>query len=497
MGAPRRENCTNLEAWGGAPGILNADARNRSECSFRPCAHAIPLAEEKVMQGDNSSAMVNTVRDFAHVHAGSPEDYEPLMELIGSARVVLIGQASYGTHEFYAARARITRLLIEQKGFAAVAVGADWADASHVNRYVQGDGDDVDARTSLDGFRRFATSTWRNAAVIDFLEWLRAYNQSLQGDPPIGFHGLDFYNLHNANRLVSAYLDRLDPVAAHQMRCNYAYACFGDPSNEAEACGDEFGATLGPSYENELIAELVESRRRLADEIMSTAGSAEYEAFFAEQRAQLDQNAEKYYRAMVEGKVSSWTLRNRRLEETLAALVDHLERSIARGKVVFWAHNAIVGDSRAHESQPRGETSVGQLARDRYGEAAVLIGLTTYHGTVRAASEWDGPFDQKAVLPSLAGSYESLFHEVGHPRFVLSIRGNAQVNEALRGPRQQRSIGIIYRPEAEPLNNYFSTRLNDQFDAVIHFDQTTAVHPLEGDPDYEVEEMPASVPAGA
>ena len=152
---------------------------------------------------------------------------------------------------------------------------------------------------------------------------------------------------------------------------------------------------------------------------------------------------------------------------------------------------------RRARRQHRGEPSVGQLVRDRYAGAAVLIGLTTYHGTVRAASEWDGPFEQKTVLPSLAGSYESLFHEVGHPRFVLSIRGNAQVNEALRGPRQQRSIGVIYRPEAEPLNNYFTTRLNDQFDAVIHFDQTTAVHPLVGDPDYEVEEILGSVPAGA
>ena len=176
---------------------------------------------------------------------------------------------------------------------------------------------------------------------------------------------------------------------------------------------------------------------------------------------------------------------------------DHLERSVSHGKVVFWAHNARVGDSRAHERQHPGESSLGRLARERFGEAAVLIGLTTHQGTVRAASEWDGPFEQKTVPPSLADSYESLFHEVGHPRFALSIRGNANVNAALRGPQRQRSIGIIYRPEAEPLDNYFRTCLSDQFDAVIHFDQTTAVHPLVGDPDYETEEIPGSVPAEA
>jgi erythromycin esterase-like protein len=449
---------------------------------------------------NDSSATVNAVdvlRERAYIHAGNAGEYEPLMELTGNARVVLLGQASCGNHEFYAVRARITRRLIEQKGFAAVAVDADWADASHVNRYVQGDGEDGDARTSLDGFRHFATSTWRNAAVIDFLEWLRAYNQSLQGDAPISFRGLDLYNLHNSNRLVAAYLDRVDPVAAHQMRCRYVSACVGDLSDEAPACGDEFRSTLGQSCEDEIIAEVVELWQRLADEIMSTRGSAEYEAFFTEQAPRLAHNAEQYYRAMFGGKASSWNLRNRHLDETLAALVDHLERSVAPGKVVFWAHNAQVGDSRAHELPRRGKLSVGQLARERYGEGAVLIGLTTYQGTVRAASEWDGPFEQKTVLPSVPDSYESLFHDVGHPRFVLPIRANPDVNEALRGSMRQRSIGVIYRPEAERLSNYVQTRLNDEFDAVVRFDQTTAVHALVGDPDYETEEIPGSIPAGA
>ena len=447
------------------------------------------------MQRDDSTANVAVLRDFAHVHAGSAEDYEPLMELIGDARVVLLGQASYGTHEFYAARARITRRLIEQKGFRAVAVAADWADASHVNRYVQGDGDDGDARAALDGFRHFATSTARNAAVVDFLEWLRAYNQSLQGDPPIGFHGLDLYNLHNSNGTVAAYLDQIDPVAARQMRSRYAYACFGDFSDETRAYGDEFGLTLGRSCEDEMIMELVESWQRSADTILSERRIAEHEAFFTEHEELLAHNAEWYYRAMFGGKASSWNLRNRHLDEMLAALVDHLEGSGAGGKVVLWAHNAHVGDSRANEMQHRGELSVGQLARERYGEAAVLIGLTTYQGTVRAAPEWGSPFEQRTVLPSLPDSYESLFHEIGHPRFVLPIRGCDKVNEALRGPRRQRSIGVIYRPEAEPFNNYFRTRLNDQFDAVVHFDQTTAVHPLYGDPEYEEEEIPTTIPA--
>ena len=261
------------------------------------------------------------LRDSAHVNAGSPQDYDPLIELIGDARVVLIGQASYGTHEFYAARARITRRLIEQKNFAAIAVDADWADASYLNRYVRGEGQDDDARLSLDGIRHFATSTARNAAVVDFLEWMRAYNHSLQGDPPIGFHGLDTFNLDNANQLIAAYLEEVDPTVADRMRCRYAHARFGALGDEARAC-DELGAPLGQSCEDEIIAELAELRRRLADEIMSMDRSAEYEAFFADQSPHLTHKAEQYYRALLAGKVSPWTLHNCHLDETLAAVIN-------------------------------------------------------------------------------------------------------------------------------------------------------------------------------
>jgi erythromycin esterase-like protein len=185
------------------------------------------------------------------------------------------------------------------------------------------------------------------------------------------------------------------------------------------------------------------------------------------------------------------------MDKMLAELVDHLERSVGCGKVVFWAHNAHVGDSRATELQRLGDLSVGQLIRERFGQEAVLIGLTTYQGTVRAASQWDGLINQQTIHPSVSDSYESLFHEVGLPRFVLPIRGSATVQKALRGPSLLRSIGVIYLHEAERLSHYFQTRLSDQFDAVVHFDQTTAVHPLVGDPAYEADEIASAVPACA
>jgi erythromycin esterase-like protein len=449
------------------------------------------------MQCDQSPTTIAVLRESAHGHSGVAADYEPLMEVVGNARVVLFGQASYGTHEFFAARARFTRYLIEQKGFGAVAVAADWADTRRVNRYVQGDGEDCNALAALDGFRHFPTYTWRNAAVIDFLEWLRAYNQALQGAPTIGFHGLDFYNTHNAGRALIDYLEGIDPAAAGRMRLRYAFGCFGDLSDQVPDYCDQTVSSQKLSCADEIIAELVELRRKSVDEIRSAGMSAEYESFFAEHDALHACNAGRYYRRMFGGKASSWNLHNRHLDESLAALVDHLERSVSRGKVVFWAHNADVGDTRATDMQRLRDRSLGQLARERYGEDAVLIGLTTYQGTVRAAARWDGPIEQRMVLPAVPDSYESMFHDVGIPRFVLPIRSSMTVAEALRGPTLLRSIGMIYRNEAERLNHYSQTRLSDQFDAVVHFDQTTGVHPLVGDPGYEADEIPSAIPACA
>jgi erythromycin esterase-like protein len=441
------------------------------------------------VQCDHAVEVLHVVRECAHAHSGALDDYDPLMELIGNADIVLLGQGSYGTHEFYAARARITRRLIEEKGFSAVAVDADWADASRVNWYVHGDGEDDDALAALDGFLRFPAYLSRNAAVVDFLEWLRAHNQALQGDSAIGIHGLDLYNTHNAYRAAVGYLDRIDPDAAERMKCRYAYTCFGDLSEEAETHGHDAGSTPEQLYELELIAKLVETRRRSADRIMSGGNIPEYESYYRDQDAVLDQHAEDYYGAMFGGRGSARNLRNAHLAENLTRLGGQLDRSLMRGKVVFWTHNKNAGDSRAIEIPDRDEISVGTLARQRHGPDAVLIGLTTHHGTVRAASEWDGSLEQRIVIPSLVDSYESLFHEVGHPRFLLPIRGS-KAAEALRGPKLQRSIGVLYRPEAEPVDHYVSTRLSDQFDAVIHFDQTTAVYPLFGDPGYEAEAMP-------
>jgi erythromycin esterase-like protein len=236
-------------------------------------------------------------------------------------------------------------------------------------------------------------------------------------------------------------------------------------------------------------------QRRAADYAHRDGRVAEDEFFHAEQNARLVKNAEQYYRSMFDGSISSWNLRDRHMAETLDALTAHLERPARPAKIVVWEHNSHLGDARATEMGHRGELNVGQLVREKYGRQAILVGFSTYSGTVTAASDWNGPAERKRVRPALAGSYEELFHSVGVPRFLLLLQGDEMVS-VLRGPRLERAIGVIYRPETERLSHYFHAQLPDQFDAVLHFDQTRAVEPLERSPDWERGEVPETFPFG-
>ncbi|ODT98644.1 MAG: erythromycin esterase [Planctomycetes bacterium SCN 63-9] len=424
-------------------------------------------------------------------HAG---DYDPLLELIGEARFVLLGEASHGTHEFYRERARITKRLVREKGFTAVAVEADWPDAYRVNRYVHGRGDDAESIDALAGFRRFPAWMWRNADVLDFVGWLRASNDAAgPAMSKVGFYGLDLYSLHASIEAVLAYLDKVDPGAAERARARYA--CFDAYGEDTQAYGFASGLGLGPSCEREVITQLVDLRRSAAAYALRDGRIAEDDYFYAEQNARLVRDAEQYYRTMYRGEVSSWNLRDRHMAETLEALVEYLAHRVSAPKVVVWAHNSHLGDARATQMGARGEWNVGQLVRGRYGRDAVLVGFTTYDGTVTAASNWDAPAERKQVRPALPGSYESLFHHVGQSQFLLLLRGEERL-ACLRGPRLERAIGVIYRPGTERASHYFFASLTDQFDAVLHFDRTRAVEPLERSIEWKVNEVPETFPSG-
>jgi erythromycin esterase-like protein len=425
---------------------------------------------------------------------GGAHDYDGLLDLVGSARLALLGEASHGTREFYRERIRITQRLILEKGFNAIAVEADWPDALRVNRYVHGLSEDADAAAALSGFKRFPAWMWRNTEVRDFVEWLRDFNKTRGRHQQVGFYGIDLYSLFTSIAEVLAYLDRTDPDAARRARARYA--CFDHANEDSQAYG--YGASFGltPSCEDEVVQQLRDMSRRIADSSLAP-GAERDEAFYAQQNARLVQNAEEYYRTMFHGRASSWNLRDSHMVDTIQALDRHLTHEGHPPRIAVWAHNSHLGDASATEMGDMGEWNVGQLVRDRYGPQAVLVGFSTHHGWVTAASEWDDPPHRKRVRDALAESWEDVFHETGTERFMLPLRNDAQLRALVSARRRlQRAIGVIYRPETERQSHYLFTRLADQFDAVIHIDMTHALEPLDKGPVWHTGEAPETYPSG-
>ena len=403
----------------------------------------------------------------------------------------MIGEASHGTHEFYFERAAITKRLIAEKDFSILAIEADWPDSARVHRYVRGVSSDANPDQALSGFRRFPTWMWRNKVVLEFVEWLRGFNEKL--DPkraPVGFYGMDLYSLHASIEAVLRYLDKVDPEAARRARLRYS--CFDHFGHDPQEYA--YAATVGAieSCENAVVQQLAELQQRAAEFLSRDGEVAAEEFFFAEQNARLVKDAERYYRAMFRGRASSWNLRDQHMVETLENLVGHLNGS-RQPKAIVWAHNSHLGDARSTEMSHHGEVNVGQLVRERFDGDAVLIGFSTYQGTVTAASDWGAPAEQKNVRPALRGSYEDLFHQTGLPRFWIDLQGAGQIG-VLQQRRLERAIGVIYRPETERLSHYFHARLPEQFDAFIHIDKTRAVEPLERTSIWEEGELPETYP---
>lgn len=427
------------------------------------------------------------------VEDGVPGD-ETLFDLVGDARFVLIGEASHGSHEFYSARTRMTRRLIEDKGFCAVAVEADWPDAYRVNRYVRGHGDDT-AEEALRGFERFPTWMWRNTVVVDFVGWLREHNAHVRAGPAkAGFYGLDLYSLYRSAKEVISYLDRVDPAAA--ARARERYACFDHRGAEdPQAYGFQAAFGAGETCEQEVVEQLVDLERHALEYARRDGRLAEDEVFDTEQNARTVRDAARYYRAMFSERVSSWNLRDLHMADTLEALAEHLSRHRAEpAKIVVWAHNSHLGDAGATETAIRGELNVGRLVRERYPGQCRLLGFTGYTGTVTAADDWGGPAKRKWIRPALADSVEELFHETGEKEFMVSFGTAPRTADMLRSARLERAIGVIYRPDTERQSHYFRARVSDQFDAVIHIDETRAVEPLERTARWDEGEVPETYP---
>ncbi|MCW2952156.1 MAG: Erythromycin esterase [Conexibacter sp.] len=428
-----------------------------------------------------------------HRHAvrrmhGRASDHDRLLELAADTPLVLVGEASHGTYDFYRERAEITRRLIAEHGFTAVAAEADWPDAYRVNRFVRGESDDETPEQALADFHRFPHWMWRNVVVAEFVGWLREWNDGLpDGAQKVGFYGLDLYSLHTSMEAVVAYLEEVDPEAA--WRARERYSCFDHFGRDPQVYAYE--TTLGgaEACEQQAVEQLVELRAAAAERAR-TDGRIDVDGdFYAEQNARLVVNAEQYYRAVFRGGAASWNVRDRHMAETLDALVDHLERTSGATKVAVWAHNSHLGDARATELGQSGELNLGQLVRERHGDDVLLVGFTTYTGTVTAASRWDGPSERKHVRRALAGSWEQVFHDLDLPRFMIETNG-------LPGRRLERAIGVIYQPETERFSHYFHTELEHQFDVVLHIDDTRALEPLERTSEWETGELPETYPFG-
>jgi erythromycin esterase-like protein len=426
---------------------------------------------------------------------GKDDDYDSLLELIGDARFVLLGEATHGTHEFYEQRARITQRLIAEKGFTAVAVEADWPDAYRVNRYVRAEGDDRDAVSALGGFQRFPSWMWRNTEVVNFVDWLRAWNDAQPRAARAGFYGLDLYSLFTSIEEVLSYLDKVDPDAADEARKRYA--CFDHYGDDSQQYAYATGLGNSESCQHDVIVQLQQMHHRAAEYMQRDGVDASDAFFYAQQNALLVKNAEEYYRTMFRGRVSSWNLRDRHMSETLDALALHLSQTRGKpAKIVVWEHNSHVGDARATEIGRLGEWNVGELSRKRYGDEVFLVGFSTYEGWVTAASDWDGPAERKQVRPALDGSYEDVFHQTGLGNFMLPLRPDSAARQALLDGRLERAIGVLYLPRTERQSHYFTAQLPQQFDAVIHIDSTNAVQPLEPTSHWDTGEAPETYPIG-
>ncbi|RUU35373.1 protein-L-isoaspartate(D-aspartate) O-methyltransferase [Mesorhizobium sp. M6A.T.Ca.TU.002.02.2.1] len=407
-----------------------------------------------------------------------------LFDRFGDRRVVLLGEASHGTSEFYRARAAITRRLIEKHGFTIVAVEADWPDAAAIDRYVRHRSSRADADPP---FQRFPTWMWRNTDVAAFVDWMRLHNERIRISSRLaGFYGLDIYNMSGSIAAVLQYLDRVDPQAAKIAR--ERYGCLTPWQNEPSTYGR---VALTSGYEKCEQAVLEQCRELLAKQL-DYAQQDGVDFLDVTQNARLIASAERYYRIMYYGGAQSWNLRDTHMFETLEHL---LEARGPNAKAVVWAHNSHIGDARYTEMGiVRDEVNIGQLCRQRFGDGAALIGLGTHSGTVAAASDWDGEMEIKRVRPSHSDSYERLCHDCGVSRFLLDIKRDDTLRERLLERRLERFIGVIYRPETELRSHYADASLSQQFDAFVWFDETAAVTPL--GPEHVGTGVPDTYPLG-
>jgi len=417
----------------------------------------------------------NEITPFA-IH--DSKTFNHILEKIGDSRIVLMGEASHGTSEFYEARIELSKYLIEEKGFDAIAVECDWTSALPVIDYLYGDGDPNKPINSLHDFTRFPSWMWRNETIPPFLQWLRTHNDNLeQINNKVGFYGLDLYCLNSSINAVINYLNKNDKLAAK--KAVNLYSCFDHLAVDPQNYGYLVESGAKHSCTEDVTKQLLEMQQITFEKLHSSNKKEVDQAFYASQNARVVKNAEQYYRSMFNSRAISWNVRDRHMAETVQNIIAHIEtKKDKAAKIIIWAHNSHIGDARATEMSDRDEINLGQLVREQFAGTSYHLGFSTYTGTVTAANDWGEPAECKIINPGASGSFEEIFHDLKTKNFFLDLHLDEHLNHLLELSRLQRAIGVIYRPETERMSHYFFTHLPKQFDAIIHFDKTNAVKPL-------------------
>jgi erythromycin esterase-like protein len=417
---------------------------------------------------EETSGLTEAVRALSRP-LRTPADLDPLLERIGDARYVLLGEASPGTSEYYTWRAALSRRLILEKGFSFIAVEGDWPDCYRVNRFIKGfPASGADAREVLHAFERWPTWMWANEEVVELATWLRGHNDGLPEERKVGFYGLDVYSLWDSLHAILTYLHRVDPSALPAAW--RAYRCF-EPYGEDVQGYARASAFVPNSCQEEAVALLADLRRRAAPH--RADGREAY--FEAEQNALVVKNAEAYYRAMIRGGPESWNVRDRHMTATLERLMRHHGPA---GKAIVWEHNTHIGDARFTDMADDGMVNTGQLVREAHGaDGVVLVGFGSYRGSVIAGKEWDAPMEEMPVPPGRPGSWENVLHKADADDKLLIFPGGDEAG-LLSAPRGHRAIGVVYHPEYEHYGNYVPTVLPRRYDAFLYIDETRALRPL-------------------
>jgi erythromycin esterase-like protein len=433
--------------------------------------------------------IVDALKKAALPLTEQPSTYNALLEYIGDAQIVLLGEATHGTHQFYDIRAQLSKRLITEKNFNAITIEGDWPDAYQINNYIENQ-KYTKASDALASFDRFPTWMWRNVPMVKFAEWLHGYNQGKESHKQANFYGLDLYSFYRSIHEVITCLEKIDPAAAAQAR--YHYSCFDQYAHDPQAYGYAVFTKAIESCSDAVVEQL----KRLLEQDWEYLAQGEVsadKAFYIAQNARVVKNAEQYYRSLFSNEANTWNIRDSHMHETINELIKHYQlKGIETPKLIIWAHNSHTGNAAATQMSEHGEYNIGQLIKEQFGAKAISIGFTTYHGTVSAASDWHAPVERKIVREALPNSYEALFHATQIPDFLLLLNNKDIVPSKML----ERAIGVIYRPETERASHYFYANLAEQFDAIIHCDKSSAIEPLEPTSRWIEGEAPESYPSG-